>query len=177
MEHEIKKSSCAERQGGNINSCSHPKLWSKTQSFDQQTDHRVKRRSLRERVRTSITSEVLGVGSLFSTERSQRRWLRHLYHILPGEVPRACPAKVRPWGRTRTSCGDSAVQGMSWNHPEKVGGSVQVEGKERWMHGSEAGLTVVMCLFRRIYKKMNSKSNDWVILIASFQPVLHQPQH
>ncbi|KAK3538572.1 hypothetical protein QTP86_006658 [Hemibagrus guttatus] len=61
-------------------------------------------RSLRDRVRSSITREELGVEPLLlHIERGQLRWLGHLFRMpperLPGEVFWACPTGKRPRGR------------------------------------------------------------------------------
>ncbi|KAK3528887.1 hypothetical protein QTP70_012061 [Hemibagrus guttatus] len=68
---------------------------------------RVAGRSLRDRVRSSVTREELGVEPLLlHIERGQLRWLGHLFRMplgrLPGEVFRACPTGKRPRGRPRT---------------------------------------------------------------------------
>ncbi len=68
---------------------------------------RVAGHSLRDRVRSSVTLEELRVESLLlGIERSQLRWLGHLFRMppgcLPGEVFRASPTGKRPWGRPRT---------------------------------------------------------------------------
>ncbi|KAI3370214.1 hypothetical protein L3Q82_024997, partial [Scortum barcoo] len=51
---------------------------------------RVAGHSLRDRVRSSVTREELGVEPLLLhiIERSQLRWLRHLFWIPPGRLPR-----------------------------------------------------------------------------------------
>ncbi len=63
---------------------------------------RVAGHSLRDRVRSSVTLEELRVESLLlGIERSQLRWLGHLFRMppgcLPGEVFRASPTGKRPW--------------------------------------------------------------------------------
>ncbi|KAI3366490.1 hypothetical protein L3Q82_000624 [Scortum barcoo] len=68
---------------------------------------RVAGRSLRDRVRSSVTREELGVEPLLlRIERSQLRWLGHLFGMPPGRLPRevfqACPTGRRPRGRPRT---------------------------------------------------------------------------
>ncbi|KAK3514990.1 hypothetical protein QTP70_003259 [Hemibagrus guttatus] len=68
---------------------------------------RVAGRSLRDRVRSSVTREELGVEPLLlHIERGQLRWLGHLFRLslgrLPGEVFRACPTGKKPRGRPRT---------------------------------------------------------------------------
>ncbi|KAK3540844.1 hypothetical protein QTP86_002355 [Hemibagrus guttatus] len=63
--------------------------------------------SFRDRVRTSVTREELGVEPLLlHIERGQLRWLGHLFRMplgrLPGEVFRACHTGKRPRGRRST---------------------------------------------------------------------------
>ena len=49
---------------------------------------RVAGRSLRDRVRSSVTREELGVEPLLlHIERSQLRWLGHLFWMPPGRLP------------------------------------------------------------------------------------------
>ncbi|KAK3556338.1 hypothetical protein QTP70_007102 [Hemibagrus guttatus] len=76
---------------------------------------RVAGRSLRDRVRSSVTREGLGVEPLLlHIKRGQLRWLGHLLQIppgrLPGEVFRACPTGKRPRGRPRTRWRDYVFQ-------------------------------------------------------------------
>ncbi len=68
--------------------------------------HRVAWRSLRDRVRSSVTREELRVEPLLlDIERSQLRWLGHLFQMppghLPGEVFRVRPTGRRPPGKTQ----------------------------------------------------------------------------
>ncbi|KAI3363774.1 hypothetical protein L3Q82_001205 [Scortum barcoo] len=63
--------------------------------------------SLRDRVRSSVTWEELGVEPLLlRIKRSQLRWLGYLFRMPPGRLPRevfqACPTGRRPRGRPRT---------------------------------------------------------------------------
>ncbi|KAK3537395.1 hypothetical protein QTP70_008853 [Hemibagrus guttatus] len=79
---------------------------------------RVAGRSLRDRVRSSVTQEELGVEPLLlHIERGQLRWLGHLLRMplgrLPGEVFRACPTRKRPQGRPRTRWRDY-VSRLTW---------------------------------------------------------------
>ncbi|KAK3514648.1 hypothetical protein QTP70_021558 [Hemibagrus guttatus] len=79
---------------------------------------RVTGRSLRDRVRSSVTREELGVEPLLlHIERRQLRWLGHLFRMppgrLPGEVFRACPTRKRPRGRPRTRWRDY-VSRLAW---------------------------------------------------------------
>ncbi|KAK3560032.1 hypothetical protein QTP86_033830, partial [Hemibagrus guttatus] len=80
--------------------------------------HRVAGCSLRDRVRSSVTQEELGVKPLLlHIERGQLRWLGHLFQMppgrLPGEVFRACPIGKRPRGRPRT-CWRDYVSQLAW---------------------------------------------------------------
>ncbi|KAI3371761.1 hypothetical protein L3Q82_024310 [Scortum barcoo] len=75
-------------------------------------------RSLRDRVRSSVTREELGVEPLLlRIERSQLRWLGHLFRMPPGRLPRevfqACPTGRRPRGRPRTRWRDY-VSRLAW---------------------------------------------------------------
>ncbi|KAK3538092.1 hypothetical protein QTP70_029181, partial [Hemibagrus guttatus] len=107
---------------------------------------RVVGRSLRDRVRSSVTWQELGVEPLLlDIERGQLRWLGHLFRMppghLPGEVFRACPTGKRPRGRPRTRWRDYVSQ-LAWERlgvpPEELeevsgeredgGGSVMVWG-------------------------------------------------
>ncbi len=79
---------------------------------------RVARRSLRDRVRSSVTREELRVEQLLlDIARSQLRWVRHLFRMppggLPGEVLRARPTGRRLRGRPRTCCRDY-VSRLAW---------------------------------------------------------------
>ncbi|KAI3354681.1 hypothetical protein L3Q82_019175, partial [Scortum barcoo] len=88
-----------------VNLRSHPHLW-------------VAGRSLRDRVRSSVTREELGVEPLLlHIERSQLRWLGHLFRMPPGRLPRevfqAYPTGRRPRGRPRTRWRDY-VSRLAW---------------------------------------------------------------
>ncbi|KAI3366014.1 hypothetical protein L3Q82_009842 [Scortum barcoo] len=79
---------------------------------------RVAGRSLRDRVRSSVIREELGVEPLLlRIERSQLRWLGHLFRMPPGRLPRevfqACPTGRRPRGRPRTRWRDY-VSRLAW---------------------------------------------------------------
>ncbi|KAK3538434.1 hypothetical protein QTP86_002334, partial [Hemibagrus guttatus] len=97
---------------------------------------RVAVRSFRDRVRSSVTREELGVEPLLlHIERGQLRWLGHLFRMppgcLPGEVFRACPTGKRPRGRPRTHWRDyvSQLTWEEWEEPSgRAGGSVWGEG-------------------------------------------------
>ncbi|KAK3537233.1 hypothetical protein QTP70_003994 [Hemibagrus guttatus] len=99
------------------------RIRSRIQAAEMSFLRRVAGRSLRDRVRSSVTWEELGVQLLlFHIERGQLRWLRHLFWMpqgrLPGEVFRACPLGKRPRGRPRTRWGDY-VSRLAW---ERLGG-------------------------------------------------------
>ncbi|KAI3362006.1 hypothetical protein L3Q82_012348 [Scortum barcoo] len=79
---------------------------------------RVAGRSLRDRVRSSVTLRELGVEPLLlCIEKSQLRWLGHLFRMPPGRLPRevfqACPTGRRPRGRPRTRWRDYVSQ-LAW---------------------------------------------------------------
>ncbi|KAK7921963.1 hypothetical protein WMY93_008865 [Mugilogobius chulae] len=91
---------------------------SRIQAVEMSFLRRVAGRSLRDRVRSSVTREELRVEPLLlHIERGQLRWLGHLYWMppgrLPGEVFRACPTGRRPRGRPRTRWRDY-VSRLSW---------------------------------------------------------------
>ncbi|KAI3354882.1 hypothetical protein L3Q82_004680 [Scortum barcoo] len=93
---------------------------------------RVAGRSLRDRVRSSVTREELGVEPLLlRIERSQLRWLGHLFRMPPGRLPRevfqACPTgRKAPW-KTQDTLERlclSAGLGTPLGSPGRAGGSV-----------------------------------------------------
>ncbi|KAK3565106.1 hypothetical protein QTP86_033155, partial [Hemibagrus guttatus] len=91
---------------------------SRIQAAEMSFLRRVAGRSPRDRVRSSITREDLGVEPLLlHIERGQLRWLGHLFQMppghLPGEVFRACPTGKRPRGRPRTCWRDYVFQ-LAW---------------------------------------------------------------
>ncbi|KAK3561731.1 hypothetical protein QTP86_012984 [Hemibagrus guttatus] len=91
---------------------------SRIQAAEMSFLRRVAGRSLRDRVRSSVTREELGVEPLLlHIERGQLRWLGHLFWmplgLLPGEVFRACPTGKRPRGRPRTHWRDY-VSRLAW---------------------------------------------------------------
>ncbi|KAK3552109.1 hypothetical protein QTP86_000648 [Hemibagrus guttatus] len=92
------------------------KVRSRIQAAEMSFLCRVAGRSLRDRVRSSVTWEELGV-----EPRGQLRWLGHLFRMppgrLPGEVFRACPTGKRPRGRPRTRWRDY----VSWLAWERLG--------------------------------------------------------
>ncbi|KAK3518448.1 hypothetical protein QTP70_000651 [Hemibagrus guttatus] len=99
---------------------------------------RVAGHSLRDRVRSSVTREELGVELLLlHIERGQLRLLGHLFRMppghLPGEVFGACPMGKRPRGRPRTRWRDYVSQ-LTWERlriPPEGREEVSVE-REVW---------------------------------------------
>ncbi|KAK3519732.1 hypothetical protein QTP70_003707 [Hemibagrus guttatus] len=91
---------------------------SRIQAAEMSFLRRVAGHSLRDRVRSSVTRDELGVEPLLlHIERGQLRWLGHLFRIpplrLPGEVFRACPTGKRPRERPRTRWRDY-VSRLAW---------------------------------------------------------------
>ncbi|KAK3507209.1 hypothetical protein QTP70_010211 [Hemibagrus guttatus] len=91
---------------------------SRIQAAEMSFLRRVAGRSLRDRVRSSVTRQGLGVEPLLlHIERGQLRWLGHLFQMppgrLPGEVFWACPTGKRPRGRPRTRWRDY-VSRLAW---------------------------------------------------------------
>ncbi|KAK0151566.1 putative uncharacterized transposon-derived protein F52C9.6 [Merluccius polli] len=91
---------------------------SRVQAAEMSFLRRVAGLSLRDRVRSSVIREELGVDPLLlRVERSQMRWLGHLVRMppgrLPGEVFRARPTGRRPQGRPRTRWRDY-VSRLAW---------------------------------------------------------------
>ncbi|KAI3375665.1 hypothetical protein L3Q82_003973 [Scortum barcoo] len=86
---------------------------SRIQAAEMSFLRRVAGRSLRDKMRSSRSREPL----LLHIERSQLRWLGHLFRMPPGCLPRevfqACPTGRRPWGRPRTRWRDY-VSRLAW---------------------------------------------------------------
>ncbi|KAK3522666.1 hypothetical protein QTP86_029134 [Hemibagrus guttatus] len=94
------------------------RIRSRIQAAETSFLRRVAGRSLRDRVRSSVTREELGVEPLLlHIERGQLSWLGHLFWMppgrLPGEVFRECPTGKRPRGRPRTRWRDY-VSRLAW---------------------------------------------------------------
>ncbi len=91
---------------------------SRIQAAEMSFLRRVAGRSLRDRVRSSVTREELRVEPLLlHIERGQLRWLGHLFRMHPGRLPgkvfRARPTGRRPRGRPRTRWRDY-VSRLAW---------------------------------------------------------------
>ena len=91
---------------------------SRIQAVEMSFLRRVAGRSLRDRVRSSVTREELRVEPLLlHVERNQLRWLGHLFRMPPGRLPvevfRARPTGRRPRGRPRTRWRDY-VSRLAW---------------------------------------------------------------
>ncbi len=89
---------------------------------------RVAGRSLRDRVRSSVTREELIVELLLlDIERSQLRWLRHLFRMPPGCLPGEV-FRERPTGRNTQDTLEGLYLptglGMPLYSPRGAGGSV-----------------------------------------------------
>ncbi|KAK3540649.1 hypothetical protein QTP70_034466 [Hemibagrus guttatus] len=137
-------------------------LWVKTERVRSQIQaaemsflRRVAGCSLRDRERSSVTREELGVEPLLlHIERGQLRWLGHLFRMppgrLPGEVFWACPTGKRPRGRPRTRWRDY-VSRLAW---ERLG--VPPEELEEVLH--ECNLTEESC--RVLPSVLNSNSSS-----------------
>ena len=82
--------------------------------------------SLRDRVRSSVIREELGVDPLLHIERSQMRWLGHLVRMPPGCLPDAslvsCSGHVPLVGDPREDPGH-AEEAMSLGWPRNASGS------------------------------------------------------
>ncbi|KAK3509084.1 hypothetical protein QTP70_020296 [Hemibagrus guttatus] len=91
---------------------------SRIQAAEMSFLRRVVGRSIRDRVRSSVTREELGVEPLLlHIERGQLWWLGHMFRMppgrLPGEVFPSCPTGKRPRGRPRTRWRDY-VSRLAW---------------------------------------------------------------
>ncbi|KAK7881170.1 hypothetical protein WMY93_029579 [Mugilogobius chulae] len=148
---------------------------SRIQAVEMSFLRRVAGRSLRDKVRSSVTREELGVEPLLlHVERGQLRWLGHLYRMppgrLPGEVFRACPTGRRPRGRPRTRWRDY-VSRLSWERlgilPEELEeiylsrhqSLLQLVSRRRQRHGAQLLLDVPAVRQRR--------GGAWLLLWAT----------
>ena len=91
---------------------------SRVQAAEMSFLRRVAGISLRDRVRSSITRERLGVEPLLlNLERSQLRWFGHLVRMPPERLPRkvldARPTGRRPRGRPKTRWKDY-ISKLAW---------------------------------------------------------------
>ena len=91
---------------------------SRIQAAEMSFLRRVAGISLRDRVRSSVIRERLGVEPLLlHLERSQLRWFGHLVRMPPERLPRevlaACPLGKRPRGRPRTRWRDY-ISSLAW---------------------------------------------------------------
>ncbi|KAI3374480.1 hypothetical protein L3Q82_006305 [Scortum barcoo] len=127
---------------------------------------RVAGRSLRDRVRSSVTREELGVEPLLlRIERSQLRWFGHLFRMPPGRLPRevfqACPTGRRPSGKTQDTLERlclSAGLGTPRGPPGRAGGSVWGEGSLGISAQTAASATRSRTKRMKKMKKMKVKS-------------------
>lgn len=149
----------------------------------------VKGHSLRDRVRSSLTRKVLGVEPLAAPPHREE----------PAEVAKASVSDAPwqpPWGGVSSmshqeetpgeepghaaetaslGCPGCAMESSwkSWSTCPGIGKSGW-KCKDRWMDGWQNGRMIIVTLAVMISYiwNMNSKSNDWVILVASFHTVL-----
>merc|ERR1712208_854 len=94
------------------------RIRSRIQAAEMSFLRRVAGVSLRDRVRSSVTRERLGVEPLLlRLERSQLRWFGHLVRMPPERLPRevlgARPTGRRPRGRPRTRWKDY-ISRLAW---------------------------------------------------------------
>ncbi|KAK3530739.1 hypothetical protein QTP70_000755 [Hemibagrus guttatus] len=94
------------------------RVGSRIQAAEMSFLRRVAGRSLKDRVRSSITREELRLEPLLlHIERGQLRWLGHLFRMPPGRLPGkvfwACATGKRPRGRPRTRWRDY-VSRLAW---------------------------------------------------------------
>ncbi|KAK3517314.1 hypothetical protein QTP70_002959 [Hemibagrus guttatus] len=106
---------------------------SRIQAAEMSFLRRVAGRSLRDRVRSSVTWEELGVEPLLlHIERGQLRWLGHLFRMPPGHVPgevfRACPT-----GKTQDT-----LERLSLGWPGNTSGSFWKSWRKCLGRGREA---------------------------------------
>ena len=114
------------------------RIRSRIQAAEMSFLRRVAGISLRDRVRSSVTRERLGVESLLlRLERSQLRWFGHLVRMpperLPWKVLAARPTGRRPRGRPRTRWGDY-ISSLAWERlgiPQEEVANVALE-REVW---------------------------------------------
>ena len=110
----------------------------------------------------------------YSHERSQLRWLRHLYWMPPGRLPRevflACPTRRRPRGRPRTCWSDYVTQ-LAW---ERLG--ILLEELEEVSRETEVRTSLLRQLFQHsevsehkeihFARKLQSRHN---VIVPEFQ--------
>ncbi|KAK7889103.1 hypothetical protein WMY93_024663 [Mugilogobius chulae] len=104
---------------------------SRIQAVEMSFLRRVAGRSLRDRVRCSVTREELGVEPLLlHIERGQLRWLGHLYRMPPGRLPGECSGHV-PLGGGQGEDPGHAGGTMSIDCPGNASGSSQKSWRSR----------------------------------------------
>ena len=146
---------------------------SQIQAAEMSFLRRVAGRSLRDRVRSSVTREELRVKPLlFHIERGQLKWLGHLFRMPPGRLPgkvfRARPTGRRPPGRPRTDYGDTMSPGWP--------GNASVSPRRSWRKCLGRGKSGHLCLDccprdpapdKR--KKMDGWMDGWIDPSSSFK--------
>ncbi|KAK0154873.1 putative uncharacterized transposon-derived protein F52C9.6 [Merluccius polli] len=138
---------------------------SRVQAAEMSFLRRVAGLSLRDRVRSSVIREELGVDPLLlRVERSQMRWLGHLVRMppgrLPGEVFRARPTGRRPRGRPRTRWRDY-VSRLAWERlgiPQEELAEAAAPATRPRISGRSVDSSAP--LFARVSKTCGRKSDD-----------------
>ncbi|KAK3553558.1 hypothetical protein QTP70_004565 [Hemibagrus guttatus] len=156
------------------------RIRSRIQAAEMSFLRRVAGRSLRDRVRSSVIREELGVEPLLlHIKRGQLRWLGHLFLMPPGrlsgEVFRACPTRKRPRGRPKTHWRDYVFR-LAWERlgvpPEEL---EEVSREREGPNGLREKLLLILSVFAfkepkhfpeqnrlRVYPKF--KTSQWLVL-------------
>ncbi len=144
-------------------SCSRVRIQATEMSFLR----RVAGRSLRDRVRSSVTREELRVEPLLlHIERGQLRWLGHLFRMPPGRLPwkvfQARPTGRRPRGRPRTRWRDY-VSRLAW---ERLG--VPLKSWRKWLGRGKSGHLCLDCCPRDPAPDKRKKMDGWTIVNSHY---------
>ncbi|KAK3520189.1 hypothetical protein QTP70_017925 [Hemibagrus guttatus] len=131
------------------------RIRSRIQEAEMSFLRRVVGRSLRDRVRSSVTREELGVQPLFlHIERGQLRWLGHLFRMppgrLPGEVFWACP------GRGPGEDPGHAGETMSLGWPGNASGSFRKSWRKCLGRGRK------QCISLLQHTEISLTSDTWI---------------
>ncbi|KAK3521399.1 hypothetical protein QTP70_004353 [Hemibagrus guttatus] len=146
---------------------------SRIQAAEMSFLRRVAGRSLRDRVRSSVTREELGVEPLLlHIERGLLRWLGHLFQMppgrLPGEVFQACPTGKRPRGRPRKRWRDY----VSWLAWERLGVPTEeleeVSGEREMANIVTSVCYVVLAAVVVVYAQRRGQQASYVRILFCF---------
>ncbi|KAK3569468.1 hypothetical protein QTP86_031437, partial [Hemibagrus guttatus] len=143
---------------------------SRIQAAEMSFLRRVTGRSLRDRVRSSVTREELGVEPLLlHIKRGQLRWLGHLFRMplgrLPGEVFRACPTGKRPRGRPRTRWRDYVFR-LAWERLGVPPEELEEVAREREVLKNKSKKVFNSLISMITQKKMSTTHNKKMNLIS-----------